>query len=223
MILVRHHGPVILITDALSYSTTDIFAAGFQDNKIGEVLGASDNTGAGGANVWRYHDLRYANRRAADSPFKPLPKGADFVVAVRRSIRVGRHAGRPLEELGIAPDQRHYMTRKDLLNDNRDLIARAARILMTKPIYSLSVKPFRRKTGTRGLVISVGSKIPRRQEARNIAYVEVYVNDRHFKTFDAKSGSINRKSVSLGTRGAAEVEVQAYDREKNLVAAFRQK
>src|ERR1044072_5602194 len=52
-----YHGPVILIIDALSYSTTDMFAAGFQDNEVGEVLGTSDNTGAGGANNWTYDDL----------------------------------------------------------------------------------------------------------------------------------------------------------------------
>src|SRR5207253_1261712 len=104
----------------------------------------------------------------------------------------------------------------DLLKGNRDLIARAARILMSKPIYSLSVKPFRRKTGTRGLVIRAESKIPQRQEARNIAYVEIYVDDRHFKTLDAENGSINRVSVSLGTRQRAEVVVEAFDRDKNL-------
>ncbi len=31
-----YYGPVVLITDALSYSATDIFAAGFQDNEVGQ-------------------------------------------------------------------------------------------------------------------------------------------------------------------------------------------
>jgi len=218
-----YHGPVVVITDALSYSTTDIFAAGFQDNEIGDVLGTSDNTGAGGANVWRYRDLMHAARRSPNSPFKPLPKGADFWLAVRRSIRVGRHEGRPLEELGIVPDHRHYMTKQDLLHNNRDLIARAARILATKPIYSLSVRRFTQKAGQQGLVISAGSKTPRRETARNIAYVEVYVNDRHFKTLDARNGSIQAKTITLSNRKRADVLVEAYDREKNLVAAYRQK
>jgi hypothetical protein len=47
----KYFGPVILIIDALCYSTTDMFAAGFQDHNIGEVLGADGNTGAGGGNV----------------------------------------------------------------------------------------------------------------------------------------------------------------------------
>jgi hypothetical protein len=48
----RYYGPVVIITDARCYSTTDIFVAGFQDHAIGKVLGADANTGAGGANVW---------------------------------------------------------------------------------------------------------------------------------------------------------------------------
>ncbi|HYT49975.1 MAG TPA: S41 family peptidase, partial [Pyrinomonadaceae bacterium] len=136
-----YYGPVILITDALSYSTTDMFAAGFQDNEVGEILGTSDNTGAGGANVWWYEDLINAVGKSQKSLFKPLPRDAELMLAMRRSIRVGQRDGRPLEELGIAPDHRHYMTRRDLMNRNVDLVRRAARILETEPVYSLSAKP----------------------------------------------------------------------------------
>src|SRR4029450_9324942 len=75
-----YYGPVLLITDALSYSTTDIFAAGFQDNEVGEILCTSHNTGAGGANVWWYQDLANALGNKPHSPFKPLPKGADMLI-----------------------------------------------------------------------------------------------------------------------------------------------
>ena len=40
---------VVLITDPLCYSATDIFAAGFQDNRIGPILSAGGRTGAGRA------------------------------------------------------------------------------------------------------------------------------------------------------------------------------
>ena len=40
-----YNGPVVIITDALCYSATDIFAAGFQDHKIGPILGTGGNTG----------------------------------------------------------------------------------------------------------------------------------------------------------------------------------
>ncbi len=73
----------MLLTDALCYSATDIFAAGFQDNHVGPVLGASGNTGAGGANVWDHALLRQVFP-GPGSPFGALPKGTSFRVSIRR-------------------------------------------------------------------------------------------------------------------------------------------
>ena len=218
-----YYGPVVLITDALSYSTTDMFAAGFQDNEIGEVLGTSDNTGAGGANVWWYQDLMNAVGSNRRSPFKPLPRGADMLLAVRRSIRVGRNAGRPLEELGIVPDQRHRMTRRDVLGSNDDLIERAARILMKKPVYALSVKPFSRKEGPRGIVVTAVSKIEPPDNERNISRLDVYVNDRPYKSLDANGGSIHARRITLrkSRREKTDLLLEARDGANNLVAVYR--
>jgi C-terminal processing protease CtpA/Prc len=119
-------GPVVLITDALSYSATDMLAAGFQDNHIGTVLGVDDNTGAGGANVWSQRQLR---DEWPEGPFRPLPKDARLYVALRRSLRVGRQAGRPVEDLGVKPDVRYRITRRDLLSQNADLMERAGFLL----------------------------------------------------------------------------------------------
>ena len=126
----QYHGRVILITDALCYSTTDIFAAGFQDHDIGPILGTSGNTGAGGANVWTHELLR--RLLPASSPIKSLPKNASFRVAIRRTTRVGARAGLPLEDLGVEPDAIHRMTRNDLLDGNVDLIERAAEMLVSQ-------------------------------------------------------------------------------------------
>jgi hypothetical protein len=217
-----YYGPVVLITDALSYSTTDMFAAGFQDNEIGEILGTSDNTGAGGAEFWRYQDLVNASRTTARSPFKPLPGGADFVLAVRRSIRVGRHAGRPLEELGIVPDRRHYMTRRDVLGTNDDLIKRAARILANKPVYALSVKPFSDKKGARGIVVRASSKVNAADEAKSIARLDINLDHRPFRSLDAQNGSIHAR-VTLAKPGSPKIELylEARDRTNELVAVYR--
>lgn len=230
-----YHGPVILIIDALSYSTTDMFAAGFQDNEVGEVLGTSDNTGAGGANNWTYADLMKALGNYPSSPFKRLPKGADIGLAMRRSIRVGRNSGRPLEELGIVPDDRHYMTKRDLLEGNYDLLKKAAEKLSNKPIYSLHLKPFRMKAGDCGVTLSCtskipprkartkhGSKIPRAKTLENISYLDVFLNGRFLKTINAKDGSLEPTRVILGCdEGNSHVLVQAFDEAKNLVAASR--
>jgi len=218
-----YYGPVVLITDALSYSTTDMFAAGFQDNEIGEVLGTSDNTGAGGAEFWRYQDLVNASRGTPHSPFEPLPSGSDIVLAIRRSIRVGRHAGRPLEELGIVPDQRHYMTRQDVLGSNEDLIRRAARILVRKPIYSLSVKPFKREDGTRVIVVSARSKIAPPDRLKNISRVDISINGRPYRSLEATEGAIKARSLTLKESGKNKLGLllEARDGTNKLVAVYR--
>ena len=218
-----YHGPVILITDALSYSTTDMFAAGFQDNEVGPVLGTSDNTGAGGANNWTYEDLRTAVRGVKNSPFKPLPKGANLVVAMRRSIRVGPRVGKLLEELGIEPDKRYCMTKRDLLQGNMDLIRQAVKLLRKKPIYSLSLERFTRKA-SRGVRVTCASKIQTANTSENISYLDIYLNGRFYQTINAKDGAIKRKPVILkGGKGRIKVLVQAYDGANNLVAAYRHK
>jgi C-terminal processing protease CtpA/Prc len=124
-----YHGPVLLVIDALCYSTTDIFAAGFQDHEIGKILGTTGNTGAGGANVWTHNLLRQL--LPPGSPVQTVPKNAAFRVAIRRTTRVGERVGMPLEDLGVEPDFQHRLTKDDLLNQNKDLIEHAAEILDT--------------------------------------------------------------------------------------------
>jgi C-terminal processing protease CtpA/Prc len=132
-----YHGPIILMTDARCYSATDLFAAGFQDHQIGDILGVEENTGAGGANVWDYDDLynemKETKYRLADLPVMP------FRVAIRRNVRVLKRAGTLVEDLGVKPDIVYNMTRADLLNDNVDLIKRASEILATKRVRRLEV------------------------------------------------------------------------------------
>jgi cytosine/adenosine deaminase-related metal-dependent hydrolase/C-terminal processing protease CtpA/Prc len=126
----KRGGKFLLITDALCYSATDIFAAGFKDHELGKILGTHDNTGAGGANVWTHSLLRTLTKDAeAEFSFKPLPYNANFTVAVRRTLRVGPNSGIPVEDLGVKPDRVFGVTKDDLLFKNRDLIATACEIL----------------------------------------------------------------------------------------------
>ena len=59
-----------------------------------------------------------------------------MIVAMRRSIRVGLRAGAPLEEFGVEPDKFHLMTRRDILEDNCDLMATAARLIRQRPSFT---------------------------------------------------------------------------------------
>ena len=133
----RYHGPVVLVTDALCYSATDIFAAGFQDHEIGPVLGVDDNTGAGGANVWTHAMLREV---WPDGPFKALPGRAAFRVSLRRSLRVGKRWGQPVEDFGVIPDEVHRLTRADLLDGNVDLQNHAGALLAGRTPRRLDVE-----------------------------------------------------------------------------------
>jgi len=114
-------GKHVLVTDARCYSAADIFAAGFQDNDLGTVLGTDECTGAGGANVWSYELLQIM----MPEPLPPLPNGASYRVALRRATRARDRIGVPLEDFGVASDEIHKLTYRDITADNQDLIDRA--------------------------------------------------------------------------------------------------
>lgn len=123
--LPRYPGRTVLITDALCYSAADIFAAGFQDNDVGRVLGTARHTGAGGANVWTHELLRLW----LPDLLSELPAGAGFRVALRRATRTGARVGLPLEDLGVEADAVHRLTRRDITEHNEDLLVSALELL----------------------------------------------------------------------------------------------
>jgi hypothetical protein len=174
----EYQGPVMLITDALCYSATDIFAAGFQDHNIGPILGVHGNTGAGGANVWTHRLLRTLTG-GTESPFKPLPNGAGMRVAIRQTLRVGERGGLPIEDLGIVPDEQHLMTRDDLLHSNKDLIEHAGEILSKMKRYVLSAKQV--SFSTKVLKFTVTTQ--------NITRLDVLLDWRPQGSFDVKDGT----------------------------------
>lgn len=132
-----YDGPKVLIVDALTYSAGDIFAAGFQDQELGTVIGTDARTGGGGGNVWEYDFVRdYAPSHLLD----PLPRNASFDVAVRRATRVGVNGGTAIEDVGVSVDAdlradppaplRHRLKRRDVLGEtNAALIEYAVGVL----------------------------------------------------------------------------------------------
>ena len=68
-------------------------------------------------------------RQALEAPqykLSPLPDGVRFTLAIRRAIRSGDADDVPIEDLGV-PGIPYALTRNDLLDNNRDLIAFCAR------------------------------------------------------------------------------------------------
>ncbi|WP_394551733.1 S41 family peptidase [Agromyces sp. MMS24-JH15] len=171
-----YHGPVVLITDALCYSATDIFAAGFQDHEIGRVLGVDDNTGAGGANVLTHEALR---EDWTGGPLRALPAGAAFRVSLRRCLRVGARFGQPVEDLGVVPDEVHPITRRDVLQDNVDLMERAGAILAEGTVRVLDAELDGQGAGVTGLDLRTSA----------IDSVDVYVDGRPVATAVTQDGT----------------------------------
>jgi C-terminal processing protease CtpA/Prc len=183
----QYHGPVVLVTDALCYSATDLFAAGFQDHQIGPILGVDGNTGAGGANVWEYSLLKGILERAKSKyQLKKLPSDSNMRVSIRRNIRVGDYAGTPVEDLGIVPKHRHNITRRDLLEENADLIEKASEILAGLPIRQLDVVVFN-KSGS--LEIELTTLL--------ISRVDIYIDGRPVDSKDVNDGTIKLNIESI--------------------------
>ncbi|WP_448619136.1 S41 family peptidase [Geodermatophilus sp. URMC 65] len=208
----QYCGPVVLVTDARCYSATDIFAAGFQDHGIGPVLGVDDNTGAGGANVWTHRLLKQLLELPAanpESPYKALPNGAAMRVSMRRTLRVGELAGTPVEDLGVVPDRRHELTRRDVLEDNVDLLDAAAALLEQMPKRTLRLTSSVDGGGTLTLQVTTAG----------IQRLDVYVDGRPRASTDVADGA---STVTVtGVAGADVVRVEGHAGGK-LVAARTQ-
>ncbi len=206
----KYFGPVLLITDALCYSTTDIFAAGFQDHEIGPILGTDGNTGAGGANVWEHQYLVNEVLPGEGSVYQSLPNGAGMRVAIRRTLRVGRRAGTPVEDLGVVPDERHYMTREDILNNNVDLINKAGSMLAAvTPVRGLKVK-VNMSSPTQAVVVA---------DTQEITRLDVYLADRPINSLDVQGG---QATIHVPKTNSAQVtlEIRGFDGTQ-LVARYR--
>jgi len=195
----RYQGPVVLITDALSFSATDIFAAAFQSHGIGPILGVDENTGAGGATVQTMSEL---HELWPDGPFHPLPGGAELTVAVARALRVGPQAGQPLEDLGVVPDHLHRTTRRDVLEGDPDLFIRAGELLAAQRpdgrMWSLDVEPH-----VDGITITT----------ENLSQVDVHRNGRPVQTVAVTDGMLD---VPVPAGGL--IRVEGYDGDRLVVA-----
>jgi Peptidase family S41 len=197
----RYHGPVVLVTDARCYSATDIFAAGFQDHQIGTVIGVDGNTGAGGANVWTHGLLKNLLELPASdpaSPYRPLPKGANMRVSIRRTLRVGKSTGTPLEDLGVVPDERHPMTRDDVLAGNVDLLAHAGQLLAAADVRRLVVQA----------TVDVAGTLTVELDVAGLDRADVYVDGRPRASVDLPAASA---TVTVpDAAGATAVRVEGF-------------
>jgi Peptidase family S41 len=210
----KYQGPVVLITDALCYSTTDIFAAGFQDHNIGDVLGADETTGAGGANVWDYSYIAELLEDRKHFP-QPRPGTASLRFAVRRVTRVGQNVGVLLEDFGVEVDEIHNMTPRDLLHGNADLIEHAGKILALHELQLLTAE----RKNSRGVRVAY----------RNLDRIDAYLDDRPLgrSVTVKRSKSVAHRMLSIpgNVSAAGQLRLEGFrhvsQRPDALVAATR--
>jgi hypothetical protein len=131
-------GPIVVIVDANTYSSGDLFTAGVVDNRIGPVVCIGNATGAGGANVWSSDDVQSA-LLAAGQRLPALPDGASFTLAVRRAVRSGDADGMLIEDGGIS-GQTYNMTQTDVLSHNEDLLTHCGALLAAQPWTRMDVR-----------------------------------------------------------------------------------
>ena len=122
----RYLGPLLVLVDALTFSTAEMFAAGVQDHGLGKVLGVAPRTGGGGGSAW---SLELVHRLSGDDRFARAPGTGSLRMAVLRCRRTGPNAGRLIEGEGIVPDVVADATRRDLLGPDEELVERAGQLL----------------------------------------------------------------------------------------------
>ena len=173
-----YYGPVVLLTDALCYSATDLLAAGFQDHEIGPIIGVDANTGAGGANVVEYG--RHLTKLLDKTKYalKALPGGSDMRVSLRRNVRIGKRAGTPVEDLGIVPDIFYNMTRRDHLKRNVDLYKKASNILASKTVRQFEA-----------VLSHQAGHLTIKLSTLGISRIDIYVDDKPILSKDVRDGT----------------------------------
>jgi hypothetical protein len=132
-----------------------------------------------------------------------------------------------LEDLGVVPDASlwvdgeknvHEMTKKDLLNDNVDLINHAAKILAKMPVHRITAD-----------VSSDVEKITFKTKTENIARMDVFIDDRPDRNNSAKFVFRPQLSIDVINNSAqfvvkqprnkpSFIRIEGFNKENELVA-----
>ncbi len=201
----EYYGPCAVVIDATSFSSAEMFAAGFQDHGLGPVIGADPTTGGAGANCWTFDQLTGLGP-AADAllGILPLPSGARIRFSARRCVRIGPSDGVPLEELGVSADLIHDPTPRDLLDNNADLKAMICTTLAGLQATSLDVTA---QADAQGLHLCIsGAPIDR---------VDVIIDGRILASLDYAAAplSVTLALPSAPAAGPITLRVEAYRRD----------
>jgi hypothetical protein len=119
-------------------------------------------------------------------------------VAIRRTLRVGKLAGTPVEDLGVRSDVRHEMTRRDVLENNVDLLGVAGALLAGRPVRRLRLTPSLAADGTLTLQFTTAG----------MDRIDVYVDGRPRGSSDVTDGDATLTFAGAGA--ATTIQVQGF-------------
>lgn len=178
--------PVAVLTNARSYSATDIFSCAMQDNKAALIYGEDPRTGAGGANVITHSLFKLL----VNDPFETLPLDHEMRVSWRQSIRFGKNEGRLIEDYGCRADVNVSLRLGDILCGEKEQINTITRSLFVRSHYY-------RSYAQTDLDIS-GSFILRDElkasvYTANTDYIDMYINDEYYSSIPVYAGNFEKK------------------------------
>lgn len=114
--------------------------------------------------------------------------------------------GQPVEDLGVVPDALHQLTKRDLLEDNADLMAAASQLLAQQQPRLLRFTSAATGAAKRQLTVTTGS----------IASIDVYVNARPVATKVTTDGNTQ---ITIPAAAGDALRIEGYDATGTLVAA----
>lgn len=174
--------PVAVLTDAKSYSASDLFACSMQDNGVALVYGEDPRTGAGGATVLRFFDLFLRG----PGLFTSLPGGGSLSVSQDQMVRTGLNEGQLVEDFGARADVNVGLTRDDLLTGGLDQIEAITRSLAergTDDVYASFPESFQR-----GSVVSSEEDAVFELFVRNTDYIDVRSEEGFITSIEVNAG-----------------------------------
>jgi hypothetical protein len=130
-------------------------------------------------------------------------------VALRRCLRVGTRMGQPVEDLGVVPDALHEISKRDLLEENADLMAAAGVLLAQRQPRLLHFTTTAAGAKKRKLTITTGS----------VTSIDAYVNSRPVATTATNDGTTQ---ITIPASAGDVIRLEGYDPAGVLIAAARQ-
>lgn len=169
-----YYKPVAVITNARSYSATDLFSCAMQDNEAAIIFGEDPQTGAGGANVIEHQLFE----RLVGAPFVKLPTDHAMRVSWRQSVRFGHHAGMLIEDHGCIADINVSLIPTDLYDGGRSQLDTITnKLISQESMYTSFVKS---NKNNKNMYLS-REAIEFNITVSNTEHVDLYINNKFVK------------------------------------------